>query len=87
MKEDVCATTPTTNFVRDELFNIYRGGGGGGGEGWGYQKMTKSCLQEEKAGKNCFQIVCSKKNCLHGNLEDFENFQISACSKMPFCCN
>ena len=54
MKEDVCATTPTTNFVRDEPFNIYRGGGG-------YQKMTKSCLQEEKAGKNCFQIVCSKK--------------------------
>ena len=43
--------------------------------------MTKNCLQEGKAGKKLFANSLSEKNCLHGNLEDFENFKISACSQ------
>ena len=54
-----------------------------GGGGW-YQKMTKNCLQEEKAERKLFANSLSEKNCLHGNFEDFENFKISSCSKDAF---
>ena len=61
--------------LRDEPFNIYRG----------VPKNDKEIVcRRKKLEKNCLQIVCPEKNCLHGNLEDFENFTISACSKDAF---
>ena len=60
---------------RDEPFNIYRE----------VPKNDKKIVcRRKQLEKNCLQIVCPKKNCLHGNFEDFENFKISACSKDAF---
>ena len=67
---------------RDGPFNIYRGGGGGG-----YQKMTKNCLQEAKAGKNCLQIVCPKNIVCMAILKNLRISKYQPVAKMAFCSN
>ena len=63
-------------FIRDEPFNIYRGG---------VPKNDKKIVcRRQKLEKNCLQIVCPKKICLHGIFKEFANFKISACSKDAF---
>ena len=63
--------------VRDEPFNIYRRGG--------VPKNNKKIVcRRQKLEKNCLQIVCPKKICLHGNFKEFATFKISACGKNAF---
>ena len=52
--------------------------------GGGVQKNDKKLFAGGKAAKKLFANSLSEKNCLHGTLEDFENFKTSACSKDAF---
>ena len=47
--------------------------------------MTKKIVcRRQKLEKNFLQIVCKKKNYLHGNFKEFANFKISDCGKDAF---
>ena len=62
--------------IRDEPFNIYRGGG--------EPKNDKKLFAGGKSWKKLFANSLSKKICLYGNFKEFANFKISACSKDAF---
>ena len=57
---------------------IFTGGGGVP------NNDKKVVCRRHKLEKNCLQIVCPKKICLHGIFKEFANSKISACSKDAF---